>query len=382
MKRIDLLTRFALAAGLSSACGVRAEQKAFDDFAEDEADLRCEIAALCGEDSEWVCESPQTHDFDRCDSFNDDQADHCLGELQNLLDQLEMASPEDIAGLCTETSQILSCFPVTDGDPAGAGSCSTSIPGRPIRDADGRPCLPRSHIGPGRVDADHPWSLDDAAREAAALRWLHDAGLEHASVAAFARISLDLLAHGAPPELLAAAYQAALDEIRHAQLCLDLARSLGGRDVRLGELPLPAFEPASLERIAVEALLEGAVGETTAALIAHEATSQADAPARRVCEIIADDELRHAELAWATIAWALRRDPTLAPVLVATLRQRRASLTHADWPGEPIAGIVSGETASRIERRVIEEIVGPLLRELCSELESSSPASFRPSSSP
>ena len=46
---------------------------------------------------------------------------------------------------------------------------------------------------------------------------------EHASVASFARFTLDLLSLGAPPGLLSAAFHAGQEEISHTQLCLDRA---------------------------------------------------------------------------------------------------------------------------------------------------------------
>jgi hypothetical protein len=47
--------------------------------------------------------------------------------------------------------------------------------------------------------------------------------MEHASVAAFARFTLDLLALGAPADLVQSAQQALGDEIAHAELCFGLA---------------------------------------------------------------------------------------------------------------------------------------------------------------
>ena len=61
------------------------------------------------------------------------------------------------------------------------------------------------------------------ARRARGRAWTADALLEHASVASFSRLSLALLAVGAPADLVALAHRAALDEIRHARLCFALA---------------------------------------------------------------------------------------------------------------------------------------------------------------
>lgn len=149
-----------------------------------------------------------------------------------------------------------------------------------------------------------------AAAERALLAgmWLRAARLEHASVASFARFSLELLAFGAPPALVAAAHTAALDEIGHAEACFALASRYGGEPVGPGALPLPAALPraAGLAELAAATVEEGCVGETMAALFAAEQRSCASDP--RVCaalEAVALEEARHAELAWTTLRWAL-----------------------------------------------------------------------------
>ncbi|WP_437951801.1 hypothetical protein WME98_14210 [Sorangium sp. So ce296] len=63
---------------------------------------------------------------------------------------------------------------------------------------------------------------------------------------------------------------------------------------------------ADLEALARAAAEEGCVGETVAALIAAEQRARAeDAAVRAALQAIADDEARHAELAWLTVAWAI-----------------------------------------------------------------------------
>ena len=66
-----------------------------------------------------------------------------------------------------------------------------------------------------------PLTLSDAD-SVQARKWLAAALAEHASVASFSKFALELLAVGAPASLLQRAHQAALDEIRHAQLSFDV----------------------------------------------------------------------------------------------------------------------------------------------------------------
>ena len=136
--------------------------------------------------------------------------------------------------------------------------------------------------------------------------WLEDARLEHASVAAFARFSLELLSLGAPSSLVADAHGAALDEIEHARLCFALASEPGAEQ---GPGPL-AMDGLPVRRLVVDvvraAVEECCCGETFAALVAQWALADCVHPgARAALERIAVDEARHAELGWRFVAWAV-----------------------------------------------------------------------------
>ncbi|MBK7581241.1 MAG: hypothetical protein IPI67_13630 [Myxococcales bacterium] len=69
------------------------------------------------------------------------------------------------------------------------------------------------------------------------------AGLEHSSIASFAKVALDLPALGAPPELVAATHHAALDEIEHATLAYAVASGIERR--RAGPRPMPILASPS-----------------------------------------------------------------------------------------------------------------------------------------
>src|SRR5262249_55284357 len=151
-----------------------------------------------------------------------------------------------------------------------------------------------------------------------------------ASVASFARFSLALLAAGAPADLVALAHQAALDEIQHARLCFALASRYAGEEIAPGPFPLGAEIPvsASLVAIAVSTVEEGCIGETMAAVIAAEQLARATDPAvRAALARIAADEARHAELAWRTVAWAVRAGGSEVRAAVAEVLLR--ALTNA-----------------------------------------------------
>jgi hypothetical protein len=151
-------------------------------------------------------------------------------------------------------------------------------------------------------------NLSEAQRRAIADAWTHDALFEHASVASFARFALELMALGAPPELLAGAHQAALDEVAHAKLCFGVASHFAGEPIGAGRLDAACdlTVRGDLVELAVATFQEGCVGETLAALLAAEQRQRATDPSvQKILSAIAEDEARHAELAWQTVAWAI-----------------------------------------------------------------------------
>ena len=142
-----------------------------------------------------------------------------------------------------------------------------------------------------------------------AREWLEDARMEHASIASFARFTEELRAFAAPDDLVRDAQQAALDEVVHARACFALAARFGGVAYGPGALDThDALPAATLREAAHRAFVEGCVGETLAAAQARAACEVAGDPeTRRVLARIADDEERHALLAWRFVAWALAR---------------------------------------------------------------------------
>lgn len=194
--------------------------------------------------------------------------------------------------------------------------------------------------------------------------WLADALDEHASVAAFAALSLDLLALGAPSELVRLAHEAALDEVRHAELCFSLAARHGAR-VEPGALALPpTLQATSRLELARRSLEGGCIGEALAALEAFEAAEACEEEALRGALLqIAADEARHAELAVRVVAWALRTaSPEERAAITHELRRPRVAPTpHASIAGD---GRLGPARRAAIHARALEEVVEPLLRAL------------------
>lgn len=195
--------------------------------------------------------------------------------------------------------------------------------------------------------------------------WLHAARMEHASVAALARVILQLCAVGAPPELIKDTQRALSDEIHHARLCFDVASALLGRDLGPGPLPLADAVPAqlSVRDFVLDLLREGCVGESTAAALARfQAERTADPRMRRILSRIAEDETRHAALAFRTLRWlATSEHAAITRDLLRTFLD--ASEEHPlPLDDAPVIGGLSSSQRIDVIQAVSTETVRPLLR--------------------
>lgn len=113
-----------------------------------------------------------------------------------------------------------------------------------------------------------------------ARRWTEIGLMEHASIAAFARFTLQLLGMGAPLDLIEGSNQAQADEARHARLAFELASAYSGTPVGPGPLSLsgPLLD-ADWEAILHTTIEEGCIGETCAAIEARLAADLCTDPA-------------------------------------------------------------------------------------------------------
>lgn len=149
--------------------------------------------------------------------------------------------------------------------------------------------------------------LDVVTGRELARAWLSDARLEHASIASFARFTLQALALGAPAGLVADAQRAALDEVSHAQLCFALASRYTEQTLGPAQLSMEgAVTPCTVSEAAAATVREGCVSETLASLqVRRQLQLARDPHVRAALTRIAADEQRHAELAWRFVHWAL-----------------------------------------------------------------------------
>lgn len=177
--------------------------------------------------------------------------------------------------------------------------------------------------------------------------WLADARVEHASVAAFARLSLLLMALGAPSDLVRDAQLASLDELRHADIFFRLASRASGTSLGPGSLDVRgALDDVSLAGLIESNLREGCIGETLAAEQLRERADRISDPELRATLLtIADDETRHAELAFRILGWCRDTAPELTRATVARVldESSRERLEDETWRHvlSPLLGAVT-----------------------------------------
>lgn len=240
------------------------------------------------------------------------------------------------------------CYPIT-----GIDNMPNCVIGRPYFEAGRALMAPVRH-----TDADAAASAASQQGDQAQAWALAGSG-EHASVAAFARLALQLMACGAPTDLLRATHEAAIDEVRHAEACWDMARRLGATEVVAGEFPFNAPIDASirLDELAAGTAVEGCLAETLGAHLAAVAAERATDPEiKRVLTAIAAEEANHAVLSFRIVAWALQAGG-------AEVRAGVQAALSQPWPRVDIDELALRAGVARAElARAADEGVARVLR--------------------
>ena len=183
--------------------------------------------------------------------------------------------------------------------------------GRPFRRGK-RPLTAASGDGEGWLEEVTLGTLPpESLRAELAAEWRRNGLKEHASIAAFARLSLDLIAVSAPAELLVEVQGDMLDEIRHARLCFSIAHALDGRSEGPGDFPEARESARSLPtralvlaKLAIDAVIDGALNEGVSARILARLAGTCDDPAlATIVRGMAADEARHAGHSWNIVAF-------------------------------------------------------------------------------
>lgn len=369
----------------NGACGVASGDPFGDPFPGCSCSYGCVTDDDCGDGAICACASPVGQCINaecRTDAECDD------GQLCAGWDSLDECGGGGFA-CTTGDDECLSHSDCSDGQSceyqAGKRSCVQIEPcaiGRPFL-IDDEPRLAEAVLRDDwSLRAKHDAAaLDADMRSALADRWLEVARMEHASIAAFARFTLQLLALGAPGELVASSAKAGADETRHARLAFGMVKAFGG--VAVGPGPL-GLEGALGDVVDHEELLrvvyrEGCVGETIAALEAREGQSRSGLA---IFASIAADESDHATLAWASTKWLAEQIGPRAAYILAEELERATARSVPFVRGEPelsAFGFLTSFEREALRSDAIESLVRPatvaLMARLTTQFEEQAPLS-------
>jgi len=302
---------------------------------------------------------PRPDGIETCEACAPD----CVGELPNVCDAF-IRGPA--CGPFAEGEQCCHVFEF-------GWNCTD---GRPFCvDGEARTASPRADAAwTGSVTPALLPELDAAQCSGIAALWVADGLAEHASVASFARFTLQLLALGAPAQLVEAACGAQLDEVGHARTALALAAAYGST-VGPGPLSVGGALPAVIDReaVLVATFIEGCVGETIAAAeLELAAQGCADPVVAATLRSIAADELRHAMLAWRTVQWLLQGGgPGLRGALAAALAGVRVPEPDSDEQPPALLrrhGRTPAADRAALARHCLHAVIRPCAEALLSDV--------------
>jgi len=243
----------------------------------------------------------------------------------------------------------------------------------------GRPLMEEGSVKVAFIkrDINNPWihaltkplerhNITQQQCEIAGKFYLTTALYEHASIASFQKFGLDLMRFGAPPHLLDKAQQATRDEILHARMSFSIAASLLQENVQPSTLDYTPTLCENITEFARHTLIEGAIGETFAVLLASEQLRVATDPAvREFLHHVVKDEAEHAELAWETLRWCLQKEPSIRNILLEVI-QDGAQIGVSHYPQHEILaiGLPSQQNMKKLIQTGFDRVIIPSILSL------------------
>lgn len=214
-------------------------------------------------------------------------------------------------------------------------------------------------------------ALPDEGRRAIAEEWWYRAWAERDSARRYDRLLETMRAIDGPTHLIESCARAAEDERRHAVLCARLAARFDAHDP-FADRPTPAdpLGPGGLptaRRLLYEMVAFGCVTESLNASLLLETHDRATEPGvRAAAHALLSDEVQHARLGWAWLAWAEQRGAVgwLAQHAPAMLRAAASeNLTSGDalcarWSA-PAVGHLPRDLRVAIFVRCAVEVIAP-----------------------
>lgn len=162
-----------------------------------------------------------------------------------------------------------------------------------------------------------PWEQSTAGeltgpeRARLAETWRRRSAAEYLAVSTFSILAIDLVAAGAPADVLSHCVRAQLDEIRHAELAIRMVEIYGGKRIEpvAGMSRLPdSPETPKLHQAVANTLLVSCVSETYATTVLLATRDQTTDPvAHAVLTSIYSDEVMHARLGWSYLRFGIEK---------------------------------------------------------------------------
>jgi hypothetical protein len=215
-------------------------------------------------------------------------------------------------------------------------------------------------------------ALGEDARARIASSWRGRARNELSTSTVFATLTRTLVGLGAPHEIVREAALAVADEVRHAEICVHVARAY------LPSCPFPEHSPV------VEApplsgrpdhqlagvlyvVMQSCINEGVATVYLQRSLAEATfVLARAAVRDILEDEIRHARFGWSLLAGETMRGPWRAGVgeALPTLLERVAdawiSLYDAELAPVPAGhGTIDGDAMREVVRDAYEDLILP-----------------------
>lgn len=276
---------------------------------------------------------------------------------------------------CTDGGNNVQCAVDHGGGPFSCLGTTCAI---------GRPLLVDGSIRATRTTGREGWSgasvnpktegLSPELIDALAAKWSDVAAMEHASVASFARFTLQLMALGAPSDLLAATQQAASDEVEHARMAYAVASAYAGRSIGPDALDLAGVRIETDRATVLRGLIEEAcVGEAIGVAEARAyAETSSDRAIADLLNQVANDEQRHAALAWRTLRWMLNgADERIIAIARDAFERAAESMRLQPAVAGPFAeehGLWPADRIAELRRKAVDEVVMPCARALFDEV--------------
>ena len=158
-------------------------------------------------------------------------------------------------------------------------------------------------------DATTAGALTRAERARLAGTWMRRSEAEYLAVSTFSVLAIDLVAAQAPADVISLCLRAGIDEVRHAEMCVRMAKIYSGEE----NLPVPGMsalpdDPSrpKLHQALANTMLVSCVSETYATTVLSATRDlTTDPTAQAVLTSIYSDEVMHARLGWSYLRHAI-----------------------------------------------------------------------------